>query len=166
MEILCNEVLHKWRHPIALYVTIVICSIGAVVQGWDQEGSNGANLSFPIDFGIGSTSGKDTLLVGLVNSGPYIGASFVGCWLSDPMNFYFGRRGTIFVPALFCFLPVIGSACTQSWPKLFICRILLGFGMGMKGSTIPIYAAENSPAIIRGALVMTWQLWTGNYILK
>lgn len=28
------------------------------------------------------------------------------------------------------------------------------------GSTVPIYAAENSPAQIRGALVMTWQLWT------
>lgn len=29
-----------------------------------------------------------------------------------------------------------------------------------KASTVPIYAAENAPAVIRGALVMTWQLWT------
>jgi MFS family permease len=32
--------------------------------------------------------------------------------------------------------------------------------MGAKASTVPIYAAENSPASIRGALVMSWQLWT------
>lgn len=32
--------------------------------------------------------------------------------------------------------------------------------MGAKGSTVPIYAAENSPASIRGALVMSWQMWT------
>lgn len=161
VEVLRNEVLHKWRHPIALYVTIVTCSIGAAVQGWDQTGSNGANLSFPTVFGIGDkNSTKDTLLVGLVNSAPYIGSAFVGCWLSDPCNFYLGRRGTIFIAAVFCFLPVIGSACTQTWPQLFVCRLLLGFGMGMKGSTIPIYAAENSPATIRGALVMSWQLWT------
>jgi hypothetical protein len=32
--------------------------------------------------------------------------------------------------------------------------------MGAKGSTVPIFAAENSPASIRGALVMSWQLWT------
>lgn len=32
--------------------------------------------------------------------------------------------------------------------------------MGAKASTVPIYAAENSPASIRGALVMTWQMWT------
>jgi hypothetical protein len=32
--------------------------------------------------------------------------------------------------------------------------------MGAKGSTVPIFAAENSPAAIRGALVVTWQVWT------
>jgi len=32
--------------------------------------------------------------------------------------------------------------------------------MGLKGSTVPIFAAENSPAKIRGALVMSWQMWT------
>ena len=29
-----------------------------------------------------------------------------------------------------------------------------------KGSTVPVLAAENAPAVIRGALVMSWQLWT------
>lgn len=38
--------------------------------------------------------------------------------------------------------------------------MLLGIGMGAKASTVPIYAAENSPAAIRGALVMSWQMWT------
>lgn len=57
-------------------------------------------------------------------------------------------------------MSVIGSAFTQDWQQLFICRILLGIGMGSKASTVPIYAAENSPAAIRGALVMTWQMWT------
>lgn len=36
----------------------------------------------------------------------------------------------------------------------------MGVGMGLKGSTVPIFAAENSPAKIRGALVMSWQMWT------
>ncbi len=160
VDALRSEILHKWRHPLALYVTIFTCSIGAAVQGWDQTGSNGANLSFPKVFGIGGESNHDVLLVGLVNSAPYIGSAFVGCWVSDPLNFYFGRRGTIFIAAIFCFLPVLGSAFTQTWQQLFICRLLLGFGMGAKGSTVPIYAAENSPATIRGALVMSWQLWT------
>ena len=80
--------------------------------------------------------------------------------MSDPLNNFFGRRGTIFFSAVFCFLSVIGSACSQSWPQLFVTRLLLGIGMGAKASTVPIYAAENCPAAIRGGLVMSWQMWT------
>ncbi|EJD03081.1 uncharacterized protein FOMMEDRAFT_84814 [Fomitiporia mediterranea MF3/22] len=159
-DVLRTEVTHKWRQPKTLYFTIILCSIGAAVQGWDQTGSNGANLSFPVEFGIGTDSDRDTFLVGLVNAGPYIASAVLGCWLSDPLNNHFGRRGTIFFSAVFCFLPVIGGAFTQSWEQLFITRLLLGIGMGSKASTVPIFAAENSPALIRGSLVMTWQLWT------
>ena len=83
-----------------------------------------------------------------------------GCWLSDPLNNYFGRRGTIFFSAVFCLLSVIGSAVTQNWKQLFVTRLLLGVGMGSKASTVPIFAAENCPAAIRGGLVMSWQMWT------
>jgi hypothetical protein len=50
-----------------LYATIALCSIGAAVQGWDQTGSNGANLSFPAEFGIGSGSLADEWIIGVVN---------------------------------------------------------------------------------------------------
>ncbi|KAJ5584774.1 uncharacterized protein N7459_004574 [Penicillium hispanicum] len=158
-----DEVLHKWRQPRALYFTIILCSIGAAVQGWDQTGSNGANLSFPDAFGI-PESGPDAIrnqwLVGVINAGPYLSSAFFSCWLSDPLNRYLGRRGTIFASAAFCVLSPIGSAVTQNWPQLFVTRLLLGIGMGLKASTIPIFCAENVPANIRGGLVMCWQLWT------
>ncbi|OAQ69167.1 sugar porter (SP) family MFS transporter [Pochonia chlamydosporia 170] len=160
IESLRAEVLHKWRIPRILYLTIVTCSIGAAVQGWDQTGSNGANLIFPTVFNIGSNSVHDKMIVGLVNAAPYIGTALVGCWLTDPINSHFGRRGTIFVAANFCLWPVLASAFCNTWQQLLGCRLLLGVGMGTKASTVPIYAAENSPAPIRGALVMSWQLWT------
>ena len=40
-----------------------------------------------------------------------------------------------------------------------VCRLLLGLGMGPKATTSPVFAAENTPANIRGGLVMSWQLW-------
>ncbi|KAI1099094.1 hypothetical protein F4804DRAFT_345781 [Jackrogersella minutella] len=160
IDVLKRETEHKWRVPRLLYLTIITCSIGAAVQGWDQEGSNGANLSFPAQFGIGRNTDHDVLLVGLINSAPYIGSALIGCWLSDPLNCHFGRRGTIFISAIFCLLTPIGGALTQNWQQLLATRILLGVGMGIKASTVPIFAAENSPAAIRGALVMSWQLWT------
>lgn len=81
-------------------------------------------------------------------------------WISDPLNDLIGRRGTIFVGAVFSLLAPIGSAVTQHWGQLIATRILLGIGMGLKEVTVPVFAAENAPTIIRGALVMTWQLWT------
>jgi hypothetical protein len=43
---------HKWHGPKMLWYSIALCAIGAATQGWDQTGSNGANLSFPQDFNI------------------------------------------------------------------------------------------------------------------
>ena len=37
---------------------------------------------------------------------------------------------------------------------MFIARFFLGFGIGPKSATVPIYAAETTPPAIRGALVM------------
>jgi MFS family permease len=105
------------------------------VQGWDQTGSNGANLEFPQAYGIDSNSILDKTIVGLVNAAPYIGTALAGCWLSDPINNTFGRRGTIFLAAQFCLWPVIASSFCDTWVKLFGCRLLLGLGMGTKAAT-------------------------------
>lgn len=63
------------------------------------------------------------------------------------------------VSAIFCILTPIGGAVTQTWEQLFVTRILMGIGMGLKGATVPIFAAENAPAQIRGALVMSWYVF-------
>lgn len=62
-----------------------------------------------------------------------------------------------------CFLAAAASiweAFTYSWVQLFLARLLLGLGIGPKSTTVPVFAAECTPAPIRGALVMMWQMWT------
>lgn len=76
------------------------------------------------------------------------------------MNHYLGRRGEIFLTSLILIATPIGSAFSHNWYTLFAIRLVLGVGMGAKAATVPMYAAELSPAVIRGALVMGWQLWT------
>lgn len=39
-------------------------------------------------------------------------------------------------------------------------RLIMGVGVGAKAATVAMYCAELSPARIRGALTMGWQLWT------
>lgn len=76
------------------------------------------------------------------------------------MNHWLGRRSVIFIGAIFSLLAPIGSGTVQTWTQLIACRCLLGVGMGLKEVTVPVYSAENAPTKIRGALVMSWQMWT------
>lgn len=43
---------------------------------------------------------------------------------------------------------------------MFVARLMLGLGIGPKSATVPVFAAECAPPLIRGALVMQWQTWT------
>ncbi|WFD25802.1 hypothetical protein MNAN1_000768 [Malassezia nana] len=103
---------------------------------------------------------KNNWLIGLVSSAPYICCAFLGCWLTQPMNAWFGRRGTIFIASFLSFATCIWQGVTNNWWHMFIARFFLGLGIGPKSATVPVYAAECSPPLIRGALVMQWQTWT------
>ena len=77
-QALFNEENHRFKQPVALYATIIICSVGAAVQGWDQTGSNAANLDWPVAFGLKTKSNPgDTWILGLVNAAPYFAASLL-----------------------------------------------------------------------------------------
>ena len=82
------EVLHRWKHPKILYFTIIMNSIAAAIQGWDQTGSNGANLGFTQYFGIPDdpktsnckelgTCERNSWIIGFINASPYIAIAFL-----------------------------------------------------------------------------------------
>ncbi|KAE9401625.1 hypothetical protein BT96DRAFT_991975 [Gymnopus androsaceus JB14] len=165
-DVFRREITHKWDQPITLYYLVILCSMAAAVQGMDETVINGANLFFAPQFGIDVNSGdaatasRNQWLLGLVNSAPYLCCAVLGCWLTDPLNRFFGRRGTIFITALVSFLACIWQGVTNSWPHLFVARFVLGLGIGPKSRYFPVYSAECAPPAIRGALVMMWQTWT------
>ncbi|KAB8290873.1 hypothetical protein EYC80_008510 [Monilinia laxa] len=168
-RVLIEEVTHRWKHPKVLYMTIVLNSIAAAIQGWDQTGANGANLTFGDALGIPDTGPvceaqgtceKNAWIIGAINAMPYMAICLFTAWISDPVNHYLGRRGTIFIAAVFSLLAPIGMGCSQTYGELMACRVLLGVGMGLKEVTVPVFSAENSPTSIRGGLVMSWQVWT------
>ncbi|KAH8888243.1 hypothetical protein GQ53DRAFT_783780 [Thozetella sp. PMI_491] len=160
-EAIDRETTHKWSNPSMLYWVIVICSLCAAVQGMDETVVNGGQSFYKVQFGIGDKdSQRDSWLLGLVNSAPYLCCAFIGCWLTDPMNKIFGRRGTVFVSCLISAVACFWQAFTNTWWHMFIARFVLGLGIGPKSATTPIFAAECAPPKLRGALVMQWQMWT------
>ncbi|KAI0445585.1 sugar transporter-domain-containing protein [Xylaria telfairii] len=165
-EVLDREITHKWSNPTMLYAVITICSLCAAVQGMDETVVNGAQIFYKEQFGIGDpNSQRDSWLVGLVNAAPYISSAFIGCWLTEPLNKKFGRRGTVFISCFISAAACFWQAFTNTWWHMFIARFALGFGIGPKSATTPILAAECSPPKLRGALVMQWQMWTAFGIL-
>lgn len=67
MAALIYERDHKWHGSKMLWYSIGLCAVGAATQGWDQTGSNGANLAFPQEFGL-TEPGLDEWIVGIINA--------------------------------------------------------------------------------------------------
>lgn len=155
-----REQTHRWSHPFMLYWLCCMCSMAAAVQGMDETVNNGAQALYLADLDIAgpnvtrfSPSMQDNI-TGLVVGAPYLCCAILGCWLTEPLNKVLGRRGTIFISCFIAAVASIWEGVANSWVNLFIARFVLGLGIGPKSSTVPVYAAECSPAPIRGALVM------------
>ncbi|KAG5361084.1 putative metabolite transport protein [Yarrowia sp. C11] len=158
-----REITHKWDHPMKVYYLVVCCSLAAAVQGMDETVINGANIIFPAQFDIKEEAGvvsRKSWLLGLVNSAPYLCCACISCWMTDPLNKVFGRKWTIFWTCFWAGATCFWSGFVNTWWHLFIARFFLGFGIGPKSATVPVYAAECAPPRIRGAMVMMWQMWT------
>ncbi|CAG5184730.1 uncharacterized protein ALTATR162_LOCUS11054 [Alternaria atra] len=156
-DLLRHEINHRWSQPFMLYFLVVLCAGSAIVQGMDQTAVNGAQEFYFEEFGI---TDDQVWLQGLLNGAPYLCSCLIGCWSNAPLNKYFGRRGTIFISCIISFITGIWMAAADSWPNLLVARFMLGFAVGAKSSTTPVYAAESAPKTIRGALTMMWQMWT------
>lgn len=154
-----REVTHKWNIPRKLVEVIALGSMAAAVQGMDESVVNGAQLFYVSEMGIDKMKNSD-LLEGLVNGAPYLCCA-VACWTSDWWNRKLGRKWTIFWTCLISALACIWQGLVNlKWYHLFIARFCMGIGIGVKSATVPAYAAETTPATIRGSLVMLWQFFT------
>ncbi|OCL04055.1 hypothetical protein AOQ84DRAFT_226472 [Glonium stellatum] len=152
-----------WEEPKGLLVTLMTCCVAALTQGWDQA-TNG-NLGWPVSFGLAINAhgtGTDVWKFGLVNAIPWFSAAVLGPLFVDPVCYakVFGRRGAIFIAAMFSFASTISGSRAQSWHGYLVSRIFLGIGIGAKASIVPILESEILPPAKRGRLLVSWQVFT------
>ncbi|CUS24590.1 LAQU0S17e02498g1_1 [Lachancea quebecensis] len=127
-------------------------SCAAINFGMDESAIGGAVLQYQKQFDI-----TDPNIQGLTVAAPYLAAACIGSPLTIYLDRYVGRKWIVF---LSCFIGFAGSLIqgfSNGLGCLLFARLFLGIGMGLNSSTVPIYTAECSPAISRGAILMLWQ---------
>jgi MFS transporter, SP family, sugar:H+ symporter len=94
-------------------------------------------------------------IVALLPAGCLFGSLIAG-HIADSL----GRRLAISVSALFCCVGnIIEISSETSWVQFAVGRLVTGFGIGSLSVVVPMYQSESSPAILRGVLISTYQLF-------
>ncbi|KAI0170172.1 general substrate transporter [Pestalotiopsis sp. NC0098] len=159
----------------AVFLGIVV-SIGGFMFGYVSGQISGFFLmeDFGARFGVWSDSqqayefsaARQGTITGLLPVGCLVGALLAGN-MADTL----GRRLTISVSALWaCVGTIIEISSSSAWFQFAIGRLVTGISIGSLSVVVPMYQSESAPAIIRGILVSTYQLfitlgiWTANMV--
>jgi len=134
-----------------VYVAASFAALGGLLFGYDTGVISGAVIFIKKEFGL-STFPQE-LVVSMVLAGATIGA-FTGGRLADR----FGRRRTLIGTALIFILGAIVCAAATSLTMLVIGRVVVGLGIGLASTTVPVYISEVSPPSARGWQVSLFQL--------
>lgn len=154
-----RAISRETTHPIlslsrVMIIAALCTSCAALNFGMDESTVGGAVIGYTKQFNI-----SDANIQGLTVASPYLSAAVLGSPLTVLFNKYIGRKWVVFVS---CFFGVTGSliqAFANHLGVLLLARLLLGVGMGLNSASVPIYTAECSPAVSRGAILMLWQMF-------
>lgn len=132
------------------WALVGFASMGGLLSGIDQSVISGANLFMPNDLKLTTRENS------LVDGGMPLGA-VGGALLLSPINEYFGRKFAIIIACVFYTIGAALEAGAISFPMMVVARLILGFGVGLEGGTVPIYVAETVERRLRGNLVSFYQ---------
>jgi MFS transporter, SP family, galactose:H+ symporter len=134
-----------------VYVASVFAALGGLLFGYDTGVISGALIFIRQSFALSVF--HQEIVVSVVLVGASIGA-LGGGRLADR----FGRRKMLIVTSLIFIAGAILCAVATSVATLVIGRTIVGFGIGLASSTVPLYISEVSPANARGWQVSLFQL--------
>lgn len=134
-----------------VYLAAAFAGLGGLLFGYDTGVISGAELFFKNDFSL-SVFALEVIVSGVL-AGAAVGA-LLGGWLAD----VFGRRTLLILTAIIFAAGAILCAAAPSPTILIIGRIIVGLGIGLSSSTVPVYISEVSPADARGWTVSLFQL--------
>src|SRR6202790_761873 len=141
----------KPANPTFVYLAAIFAALGGLLFGYDTGVISGAELFFRNEFTL-TTFALEVIVSGVL-AGAAVGA-LVGGRLAD----LFGRRKLLIATAIIFALGAILCAVATSALILVVGRIIVGFGIGLSSSGVPVYISEVAPASARGWQVSLFQL--------
>jgi sugar porter (SP) family MFS transporter len=133
-----------------VYLAAAFAALGGLLFGYDTGVISGALIFIQKTFSL-STFNQE-LVVSVVLVGACIGA-LSGGRLADR----FGRRHMLIFTAIIFITGAIVCAMAQDVTMLIVGRSIVGLGIGLASSTVPLYISEVSPAGARGWQVSLFQ---------
>jgi SP family galactose:H+ symporter-like MFS transporter len=134
-----------------VYLAAAFAGLGGLLFGYDTGVISGAELFFKNDFSL------SVFALEVIVSGVLAGAA-AGALLGGRLADIFGRRTLLIFTAIIFAAGAILCAAAPSAAILIVGRIIVGFGIGLSSSTVPVYISEVSPADARGWTVSLFQL--------
>ncbi|KAI9162990.1 High-affinity fructose transporter ght6 [Paramyrothecium foliicola] len=142
----------------------LVASLGGLMFGYVSGQISGFFLMDDYAERFGERQADGTLAFSAARQGTIVGLLSAGCLfgalLSGKLADTFGRRAVISGSALSTIIgTIIEISSSTHWVQFAIGRLVTGFGIGSLSVVVPMYQSESSPAIIRGVLVSTYQLF-------
>jgi len=137
---------------LGLLIGATAAAVG-VIYGYDLSNIAGALLFLTKEFHL-STSDQEMVTTAVV-VGEVLGA-LVGGWLSNRI----GRKASMVAVAASYAAFALLSAFAPGIPVLMVARLFLGLTIGISVVVVPVFVAESSPAKVRGAMLVAYQVAT------
>jgi SP family galactose:H+ symporter-like MFS transporter len=137
---------------LGILVAIAAATVG-VIYGYDSSNIAGALLFITEEFNL--STGQQQLVTTAVVVGEVLGAIFGGA-LANRIG---RKKSMVLVAATFAAFSLL-SALAFSVPTLVGARFLLGLTIGISVVVVPVFVAESTPAKIRGAMLVLYQVAT------
>ncbi len=134
-----------------VYVAAGFAALGGLLFGYDTGVISGAVIFIRKDFAL--TTFPQELVVSMVLLGATVGA-ITGGRFADRL----GRRLTLIVTSIVFIAGALICASAPSFAILVAGRVVVGLGIGLASTTVPVYISEVSPPEARGWQVSLFQL--------
>jgi sugar porter (SP) family MFS transporter len=134
-----------------VYIAAIFAALGGLLFGYDTGVISGALIFIKQSFGL--TIFQQELAVSSVLVGAAV-LAITGGSLSDR----FGRRKMLLITSVVFIAGALVCAAAGSIQILIFGRVIVGMGIGLASSVVPLYISEISPANARGWQVSLFQL--------